>query len=60
MIAKGNLHGDGGALARYLMTGKKGEIAELLQCSIGTSKSQLNKAKMKMRGLLFPQRRILR
>ena len=36
------------------------EIAELLQCSIGTSKSQLYKAKMKMRGLLFPQRRILR
>ena len=35
------------------------EIAELLQCSIGTSKSQLYKAKMKMRGLLFPQRRIL-
>src|SRR5271157_6214092 len=31
MIAKGNLHGDGGALARYLMTGKKGEIAQLLQ-----------------------------
>src|SRR5271170_4743003 len=30
MIAKGNLHGDGGGLARYLMTGKKGEIAELL------------------------------
>ena len=36
------------------------EIAELLQCSIGNSKSQLNKAKLKMRGLLFPQRRILR
>jgi RNA polymerase sigma-70 factor, ECF subfamily len=35
------------------------EIAELLQCSIGTSKSQLYKAKMKMRGLLFPQRKIL-
>jgi Relaxase/Mobilisation nuclease domain len=31
MIAKGNLHGDGGALARYLMTGKNGEVAELLQ-----------------------------
>jgi len=36
------------------------EIAELLQCSIGNSKSQLHKAKMKMRELLFPQRRILR
>ena len=32
------------------------EIAELLQCSIGNSKSQLHKAKMKMRALLFPQR----
>jgi len=31
MIAKGNLHGDGGGLARYLMTGKNGEIAQLLQ-----------------------------
>ena len=36
------------------------EIAELLRCSIGNSKSQLHKAKMKMRELLFPQRRILR
>ena len=36
------------------------EIAELLQCSIGNSKSQLHKAKMKMRGLLLPTRRILR
>jgi RNA polymerase sigma-70 factor (ECF subfamily) len=36
------------------------EIAEQLQCSIGNSKSQLHKAKMKMRDLLFPQRRILR
>jgi RNA polymerase sigma-70 factor (ECF subfamily) len=32
------------------------EIAEQLQCSIGNSKSQLHKAKMKMRALLFPQR----
>jgi RNA polymerase sigma-70 factor, ECF subfamily len=32
------------------------EIAELLQCSIGNSKSQLHKAKMKMRALLFPPR----
>jgi RNA polymerase sigma-70 factor (ECF subfamily) len=36
------------------------EIAELLQCSIGNSKSQLYKAKRKMRDLLFPQRRVLR
>ena len=31
MIAKGNLHGDGGGLARYLVTGEKGEIAQLLE-----------------------------
>lgn len=36
------------------------EIAELLECSIGNSKSQLHKAKMKMRDLLLPTRRILR
>jgi RNA polymerase sigma-70 factor, ECF subfamily len=36
------------------------EIAELLRCSIGNSKSQLHRAKMKMRDLLFRQRRILR
>jgi RNA polymerase sigma-70 factor (ECF subfamily) len=36
------------------------EIAELLQCSIGNSKSQLHKAKVKMRDLLFPERRIPR
>jgi len=36
------------------------EIAELLRCSIGNSKSQLHKAKMKMRDLLLPTRRILR
>jgi RNA polymerase sigma-70 factor, ECF subfamily len=36
------------------------EIAELLQCSIGNSKSQLHKAKMKMRDLLFPKRSALR
>jgi RNA polymerase sigma-70 factor, ECF subfamily len=35
------------------------EIAELLQCSIGNSKSQLHKAKMKMRDLLLPSKRIL-
>ncbi len=35
------------------------EIAELLQCSIGNSKSQLHKAKKIMRKLLFPQRKIL-
>lgn len=31
MIAKGNLHGDGGTLARYLVTGKDGERAELVE-----------------------------
>lgn len=36
------------------------EIAELLDCSIGNSKSQLHKAKLKMRDLLFPKRRIPR
>jgi RNA polymerase sigma-70 factor, ECF subfamily len=34
------------------------EIASLLDCSIGNSKSQLHKAKLKMRDLLFPKRRI--
>ncbi len=36
------------------------EIAQMLECSVGNSKSQLHKAKMKMRDLLFPKRRILR
>jgi RNA polymerase sigma-70 factor, ECF subfamily len=36
------------------------EIARLLRCSIGNSKSQLHKAKLKMRELMFPKRRILR
>jgi RNA polymerase sigma-70 factor, ECF subfamily len=36
------------------------EIAQMLECSIGNSKSQLHKAKMKMRDLLFPKKRILR
>jgi RNA polymerase sigma-70 factor, ECF subfamily len=36
------------------------EIAGLLNCSIGNSKSQLHKAKLKMRDLLFPKRRIAR
>lgn len=36
------------------------EIAELLQCSIGNSKSQLHKAKMKMRDMLFPKRKGVR
>jgi RNA polymerase sigma-70 factor, ECF subfamily len=36
------------------------EIAQLLQCSIGNSKSQLHKAKMKMRDVLFPKRRMPR
>ena len=31
------------------------EIAQQLQCSIGNSKSQLHKAKMKMRDFLFPK-----
>lgn len=33
------------------------EIAEMLQCSIGNSKSQLHKAKLKMRDVLFPKRK---
>jgi RNA polymerase sigma-70 factor (ECF subfamily) len=32
------------------------EIAELLHCSIGNSKSQLHRAKLKIRGLLSPKR----
>ncbi|HEY6768827.1 MAG TPA: sigma-70 family RNA polymerase sigma factor [Candidatus Sulfotelmatobacter sp.] len=36
------------------------EIAELLNCSIGNSKSQLHKAKLKMRDLLFPKRKTVR
>ncbi len=36
------------------------EIAEMLECSVGNSKSQLHKAKMKMRDLLFPKRRVSR
>lgn len=36
------------------------EIAQLLQCSIGNSKSQLHKAKMKMRDVLFPKRKFAR
>src|SRR5437899_8417275 len=36
------------------------EIAQLLHCSIGNSKSQLHKAKLKMRDLLFPKRRATR
>ena len=36
------------------------EIAKMLDCSVGNSKSQLHKAKMKMRDLLFPKRKILR
>lgn len=36
------------------------EIAELLHCSMGNSKSQLHKAKLKLRDLLFPKRRFLR
>ena len=33
------------------------EIARLLGCSVGTSKSQLHKARMKLRGLLKQQKR---
>jgi RNA polymerase sigma-70 factor (ECF subfamily) len=33
------------------------EIAEMLDCSIGNSKSQLHRAKLKLRDLLFPKRR---
>jgi RNA polymerase sigma-70 factor (ECF subfamily) len=36
------------------------EIAEMLDCSVGNSKSQLHKARAKMRNLLFPKRRVLR
>jgi RNA polymerase sigma-70 factor, ECF subfamily len=36
------------------------EIASLLHCSVGNSKSQLHKAKLKMRDLLFPKCRIWR
>ena len=36
------------------------EIAKMLDCSIGNSKSQLHKAKMKMRDLLFSKRRVQR
>src|ERR1700752_1134798 len=36
------------------------EIAEILRCSIGNSKSQLHKAKMKMRDVLLPKRKISR
>lgn len=32
------------------------EIAKMLRCSVGSSKSQLHKARWKMRGLLFPDR----
>jgi RNA polymerase sigma-70 factor (ECF subfamily) len=36
------------------------EIAELLRCSIGNSKSQLHKAKLKMRDFLFPKKGVWR
>ena len=36
------------------------EIAQLLHCSVGNSKSQLHRAKLKMRDLLFPKRRAVR
>jgi RNA polymerase sigma-70 factor, ECF subfamily len=36
------------------------EIAQILQCSIGNSKSQLHKAKLKMRDVLFSKKKISR
>jgi RNA polymerase sigma-70 factor, ECF subfamily len=36
------------------------EVAQLLECSIGNSKSQLHKAKLKMRALLVPKSKIRR
>jgi RNA polymerase sigma-70 factor, ECF subfamily len=36
------------------------EIAQLLHCSVGTSKSQLHRAKRKMRDLLFPEKKSMR
>jgi RNA polymerase sigma-70 factor, ECF subfamily len=36
------------------------EIAQILQCSIGNSKSQLHKAKLKMRDILFPKTKMHR
>ena len=36
------------------------EIAKLLQCSIGNTKSQLHKAKIKMRDMLFPKKQTMR
>jgi len=36
------------------------EIAQLLHCSIGNSKSQLHKAKLKMRDLLFAKKKSVR
>jgi len=36
------------------------EVAQLLHCSIGNSKSQLHKAKLKMRDLLFPKKKSVR
>ena len=36
------------------------EIAQLLDCSVGNSKSQLHKAKQKMREFMFPKWRIMR
>jgi RNA polymerase sigma-70 factor (ECF subfamily) len=36
------------------------EIAQLLRCSVGNSKSQLHKAKLKMRDLLLPKKKIVK
>ena len=35
------------------------EIAQILQCSVGNSKSQLHKARLKMRSGLFPKKNLL-
>jgi RNA polymerase sigma-70 factor (ECF subfamily) len=35
------------------------EIAQILQCSVGNSKSQLHKARLKMRNGLFPKKNLL-
>ena len=47
-------------LSRRLRLLGNSEIAQLLDCSIGNSKSQLHKAKLKMRDLLFPKKKAIR
>jgi RNA polymerase sigma-70 factor (ECF subfamily) len=48
------------ALRRAIEGYQHHEIAQLLDCSIGNSKSQLHKAKLKMRDLLFPKKKAIR